>query len=84
MLIAENIDIYIKQNNGVGTYLLRDQGSGNFIAEWNLDIPEPTVAELKTIDVQRKIKPKDKFDKLLDKLVEKSVLTQEDVNEFDS
>jgi len=84
MLIAENIDIYIKQNNGVGTYLLRDQGSGNFIAEWNLDIPEPTVAELKTIDVQRKIKPKHKFDKLLDKLVEKSVLTQEDVNEFDS
>jgi len=84
MLIAENIDIYIKQNNGVGTYLLRDQGSGNFIAKWNLDIPEPTVAELKTIDVQRKIKPKHKFDKLLDKLVEKSVLTQEDVNEFDS
>ncbi len=41
MLNNSTIKQYIKENNGKGTYLLKDKGEGDFIAKWDMDIPKP-------------------------------------------
>ena len=37
---------YIESHNGVGTYLLKDAGEGEFIAVWEMNIPEPTPSDI--------------------------------------
>ena len=51
MLNAETVSQYIKTNNGdFKGFLLKDKGEGDFIAKWDMDIPEPTEQDL--IDAQ--------------------------------
>ena len=85
MINNKIIKQYIEDNEGVGTYLLKDAGEGDFIAKWDMDIPEPSKEQLinaagivEQQQEQRKIyKPSD-TEILLHALENKAGVTQAD------
>lgn len=88
---------YIADNDGEGTYLLKDAGDGDFIAKWNMNIPEPTAAQLtdaKTKVEAEKIKEKARRDlsatdskvaglaeALYDTLIANQVISESDISQ---
>lgn len=49
MLNSDTLQRYISDNSGSGTFLIKDSGSGNYIATWDVDIAQPTNGQLSTI-----------------------------------
>jgi len=80
MLNNENVEQYIKDNNGKGDYVLADSGDGNFIYKWDMDIPEPTNEQLIAASaniVYPEYEPTD-LEIRLDALEKKTGVTQSD------
>ena len=83
MLNDNNIIQYIADNKGSGEYLLRDavDGSGQYIAKWDMDIPKPTEEQLiyaaSIVETNNAYKPPE-LDVLLDALEKKSGITKAD------
>jgi len=48
MINDDNVKQYIADNEGQGKYLLKEpmDGSGIYIAKWDMDIPKPTQQQL--------------------------------------
>lgn len=97
MLNTKTVSQYIKTNNGdLKGYLLKDKGQGNFIARWDMDIPEPTEQDLldaqdsldaaKIIsDAKRALSKSDRGiarlgEDLYDILIEKSIILPSDID----
>lgn len=83
MINDSNMKQYIKDNNGTGTYLLKDkgEGDGDFIAKWDMDIPEPTDQQLTeaaaAVEASKAYKPSD-MEVRLKALEDKAGVTQGD------
>jgi hypothetical protein len=51
--LSTKIKLYAnKEVNFLNEVKLQDDGNGVFIAEWNLDIPKPTMAQLDAFETQ--------------------------------
>jgi hypothetical protein len=56
MTISTKIKLYANREiDFLKDVRLQDDGNGVFIAEWNLDIPKPTMAQLDAFEAQAKI-----------------------------
>ena len=54
--LSTKIKLYAnKEVSFIKDVILQDDGKGVFIAEWNLDIPKPTMAQLDAFEAQAKI-----------------------------
>jgi hypothetical protein len=50
--LKSKIEIYLKKQYSDSEVILQNDGNGDYIKEWNLDIPKPTEAQLNALEAQ--------------------------------
>lgn len=53
--LKSKIEIYLKKQYSENEVILQNDGNGDYIKEWNLDIPKPTMAQLDAFETQANI-----------------------------
>ena len=50
--LKSKIEIYLNKKYSDSEVILQNDGNGDYIKEWNLDIPKPTMAQLDAFEAQ--------------------------------